>query len=68
MLAVPCGLSSYMGAWPPVARDGVVIEPLVELAACTAHSSAALRPGRDGAPAPASVPGRGSAAEPGDGG
>lgn len=60
MLAVPCGLPSYMGAWPPVAREGAVIEPLAELAACTAHSSAALRPGRDEATALTS--GRGDAA------
>jgi hypothetical protein len=51
MLAVPCGLPSYMGAWPPVARNGAVIEPLAALAACTAHSSASLRPGRDAATA-----------------
>jgi hypothetical protein len=59
-----------MGAWPPVAHDGAVIEPLVELAACTAHSSAAIRSGRDDAPAPVStVPGRGGAARsPGDAG
>jgi hypothetical protein len=56
-----------MGAWPPVARDAGVIEPLAELAACTAHSSAALRPGRDGATALASpVPGRGGAARSSD--
>jgi len=70
MLAVPCGLPSYMGAWPPVARDGVVIEPLAELAACAAHSSAALLPDRDRATAPVPpVQDRGGAAmSPDDGG
>jgi hypothetical protein len=64
MLAVPCGLPSYMGAWPPVSRDAAVIEPLQELAACTAHSSAALRADRDGATEP--TPGRRGAARSSD--
>jgi hypothetical protein len=33
-----------MGAWPPVSRDGGLIEPLESLAACTPHSAASGRP------------------------
>jgi hypothetical protein len=58
MLAVPCGLPSYMGAWPPVSR-GAMIEPLADLAACTPHSSRSAEPASDPAPdaddAPAAV-------------
>jgi hypothetical protein len=45
MLAVPCGLQTYMGAWPPVVPGATMIQPLAELAACTAHSAAAGRGG-----------------------
>jgi hypothetical protein len=45
MLAVPCGLQTYMGPWPPVVAGAEMIQPLAELAACTAHSAAADRRG-----------------------
>ena len=61
MLAVPCGLPSYMGAWPPVS-GGALIEPLADLAACTPHSSASAASGQRRAPA-APDTGRGRRAE-----
>ena len=60
MLAVPCGLPSYMGAWPPVSRDTAMIEPMAELAACTPHSSSAVAAEPVDAPVP--DPGRRGAA------
>jgi len=41
MLAVPCGLPTYVGCWPPVVAGGPLIEPLAELAASTPHSASA---------------------------
>jgi hypothetical protein len=39
MLSVPCGLPTYVGAWPPVAPGAELIEPMADLAASTPHSS-----------------------------
>ena len=41
MLSVPCGLPSYVGAWPPVTPGAEVIEPFAELAKSTPHSASA---------------------------
>jgi len=40
MLAVPCGLQSYLGPWPPVVKGAPVIEPLAGLAGVSAHCAA----------------------------
>jgi hypothetical protein len=41
MLSVPCGLPTYVGAWPPVRPDGEVLPPFADLAASTPHSACA---------------------------
>ena len=41
MLSVPCGLPSYVGAWPPVAAGRELIEPMADLASSTPHSACA---------------------------
>ena len=41
MLAVPCGLPSYVGVWPPVMVGTAMIQPLAELAGSTPHSACA---------------------------
>jgi hypothetical protein len=46
MLAVPCGLPTYVGCWPPTVAGAPMIEPLAELAASTPHSSSASGGGR----------------------
>ena len=46
MLAVPCGLPSYVGAWPPVMAGAELIEPLAELAGSTPYSACACGGGR----------------------
>lgn len=46
MLAVPCGLPSYVGAWPPVVAGAAMIRPLAELAGSTPHSASACGGGR----------------------
>jgi hypothetical protein len=58
VLSVPCGLPSYVGAWPPVVAGAELIEPLAELAGSTPHSASACGGGRL----------YGRTAEPGDGG
>ena len=39
MLAVPCGLPTYVGAWPPVVAGAAMIEPMADLAVSTPHSA-----------------------------
>jgi hypothetical protein len=41
MLAVPCGLPTYVGAWPPVVAGAAMIEPMADLAVSTPHSARA---------------------------
>jgi hypothetical protein len=41
MLSVPCGLPTYVGAWPPVVAGAELIEPMADLAASTPHSASA---------------------------
>jgi hypothetical protein len=41
MLSVPCGLPTYVGAWPPHVAGGKLIEPMADLAASTPHSASA---------------------------
>lgn len=41
MLAVPCGLPSYVGAWPPVVLGASMIQPLADLAGSTPHAASA---------------------------
>ena len=41
MLAVPCGLPTYVGAWPPVVAGAAMIEPMADLAVSTPHSACA---------------------------
>jgi hypothetical protein len=41
VLAVPCGLPTYVGAWPPVVAGAELIEPMADLAASTPHSACA---------------------------
>jgi hypothetical protein len=57
MLAVPCGLPSYMGAWPPVVAGARLIAPMAELAACTPHSAATSAPGEAAEPPQAGAQG-----------
>ena len=60
MLSVPCGLPSYVGAWPPVAAGRDLIEPMADLASSTPHSACACgggamygrAPAREGEAAP----------------
>jgi hypothetical protein len=41
MLSVPCGLPTYVGAWPPVVAGAAMIEPMADLAVSTPHSACA---------------------------
>jgi hypothetical protein len=56
MLAIPCGLPTYVGAWPPLVAGAAMIQPLALLAASTPHSACACGGGteyrRSIAPAP----------------
>jgi hypothetical protein len=53
MLSVPCGLPSYVGAWPPVAPGAELIAPFADLARSTPHSACACGGGAMYGPAPA---------------
>jgi hypothetical protein len=55
VLAVPCGLLFYLGPWPPVSPGAELIDPMADLAACSAHSSA--QAGAAGGREPSTRPG-----------
>ena len=46
MLSVPCGLPTYVGAWPPVLAGAALIEPMADLAVSTPHLACACGGGR----------------------